>query len=130
LARGGRREGAGRKRGSRLKNPPRTRSAITAMEAAAAGLTPVDYLLAIMRNETLDMPVRLEAAKAVAPFVHPRLSSVEARVATVHTMAGPVLDLRAAEILSSLDQLALSAIEDDDDELEAVPLLNGSSDGS
>jgi hypothetical protein len=100
------------------------------MEAAAAGLTPVDYLLAIMRNETLDMPVRLEAAKAVAPFVHPRLSSVEARVATVHTMAGPVLDLRAAEILSSLDQLALSAIEDDDDELEAVPLLNGSSDGS
>jgi hypothetical protein len=100
------------------------------MEAAAAGLTPVDYLLGLMRNETLEMPVRLEAAKAVAPYVHPRLASLEARVETVHSMAGPALDLRAVEILSNLDQLALPANEDEDEELDAVPALIGPGDGT
>jgi hypothetical protein len=83
-----------------------------------------------MRNETLELPVRLEAAKAVAPYVHPRLASLEARVESVHSLSGPVLDLRAVEILSGLDQLALPAIEDEDEELDAVPLLSGASNGS
>jgi hypothetical protein len=101
------------------------------MAAAAAGLTPVDYLLGIMRNEALELPVRLEAAKAVAPYVHPRLASLEARVETVHSMSGPTLDRRAIEILSALDQLALPAIGDEEDqELDAVPLLSGPSNGS
>ena len=132
MAHGGARPGAGRKRGSRTKNPKPhpTRAKILAMEAAAAGLTPVDYLLGIMRNEKLELPVRLEAAKAVAPYVHPRLASLEARVESVHTMSGPVLDLRAVEILSSLDQLVVPAIEDEDEELDAVPLLSGPSNGS
>jgi hypothetical protein len=118
---GGRREGAGRKRGSRLKNPPRTRSAITAMEAAAAGLTPVDYLLGIMRNETLDMPVRLDAAKAVAPYVHPRLASIEARVETMHTMPDELLTLRLESGLDRLDRLPLIEVVDDDASAEEEP---------
>jgi hypothetical protein len=47
------------------------------MEAGAAGLTPVDYLLGIMRNDELDLAVRLDAAKAVAPYVHPRLAVID-----------------------------------------------------
>jgi hypothetical protein len=50
------------------------------MEAGAAGLSPVDYLLAIMRDEQLDLPTRLDAAKAVAPYTNPRLASIDATV--------------------------------------------------
>jgi hypothetical protein len=50
------------------------------MEAGAAGLTPVDYLLGIMRNDELDLPIRLDAAKAVAPYVHPRLAVIDSTV--------------------------------------------------
>jgi hypothetical protein len=59
------------------------------------------------------------------------LTSIEARVESVHTMSGPVLDLRAVEILSSLDELALpAAVEDEDDEAGVLPALTGPGDGT
>lgn len=70
--RGGKRPGAGRKKGAVTK---RTQE-ITAA-ALAEGLTPLDYLLKVMRNEKEDEARRLDAAKAAAPYVHPRLAAVE-----------------------------------------------------
>ncbi len=43
---------------------------------AAEGLTPLQYLLQEMRDETNDKAVRLEAAKSAAPYVHARLTAV------------------------------------------------------
>lgn len=45
-------------------------------EVAASGLTPKDYLLAVMRDVDKEEAVRMDAAKAVAPFVHPKLAAV------------------------------------------------------
>ena len=69
----------GRKKGSVDK---RKREA----EIAASGLTPLDYMLGIVRAETppgLDASVaiaretlRFEASKAAAPYCHPRLQAV------------------------------------------------------
>ena len=42
---------------------------------AAQGITPLDYMLGIVRNEEEDKTVRLDAAKAAAPYVHPRLQT-------------------------------------------------------
>jgi hypothetical protein len=42
---------------------------------AAQGITPLDYMLAIVRNEREDKTVRLDAAKAAAPYVHARLQT-------------------------------------------------------
>lgn len=42
----------------------------------ASGPTPLDYLILVMRDENLDLAKRLDAAKAAAPYVHPRLASV------------------------------------------------------
>jgi hypothetical protein len=44
---------------------------------AASGLTPLAYMLAIMRDEAQPVAVRLDMAKAAAPYVHPRLAAVE-----------------------------------------------------
>src|SRR6186713_2006340 len=43
---------------------------------AAQGITPLDYMMAVVRNETEDKTVRLDAAKAAAPYVHARLQAV------------------------------------------------------
>lgn len=72
MARGGKREGAGRKPGSATK---RTRE--IADDAAAEGVTPLEYLLSVLRDERMTLESRFEAAKAAAPYVHPRLSAVD-----------------------------------------------------
>lgn len=75
MARGGARAGAGRKAGSLTK---KTRE--TAEKAAQAGLTPLDYLLSVLRDEKNEMGVRIDVAKAAAPYIHARLSAVDAKL--------------------------------------------------
>ena len=72
MARGGKREGAGRPSGAVTK---RTREA--AEKAAEEGLTPLDYMLTILRDETADDKDRMWAAEKAAPYVHAKLASVE-----------------------------------------------------
>lgn len=82
IARGGRRPGAGRKAGSATK---KTRE--IADKALEEGISPLEFMLKIMRDEpptTEDERVgaalqqmRFEAAKAAAPYMHPRLAAVE-----------------------------------------------------
>lgn len=70
--RGGKREGAGRKPGVRNK---RTSEQIAAIEAS--GMTPLEYMLQVMRNPQESASARLNAAGMAAPYVHAKLSSVE-----------------------------------------------------
>lgn len=79
---GGRRAGAGRKKGSANK---RTRE--IADRAAQDGITPLEYMLQVLRTEPREdldpkeymmaAAMRFEAAKAAAPYMHARLASVE-----------------------------------------------------
>jgi hypothetical protein len=102
--RGGRRANAGRKRGAATK---KTREIANA--AAAEGITPLEFMLNVMRSEPPPglegnallgaMALRFEAAKAAAPYIHPRLASVE--------MAGPNQGpIPVAQTTVTPDQLA------------------------
>src|SRR5262249_7670110 len=51
-------------------------------EITAGKLMPVDYLLQVMRDENEDPALRLDAARSVAPYLHPRLQVIDARVKT------------------------------------------------
>lgn len=75
--RGGKRPGAGRKRGSGGGGKATTKTREIANKAAAEGLTPLEYLLAVLRNPKAEPHARLDAAKAAAPYVHPRLAPIE-----------------------------------------------------
>ena len=66
----------GERRGGRKKGTPNKASAARAASVAATGDTPLDLLLAIMRSPDVDLHIRLDAAKAAAPFVHQRLATV------------------------------------------------------
>lgn len=69
---GGARPGAGRKAGGTNK-----RTAELVNTAKASGIMPLDYLLGIMRNVKQEENIRLDAAKAAAPYLHAKLSSIE-----------------------------------------------------
>jgi hypothetical protein len=62
----------GRPRGSRNK---RTRALIEAVQAT--GESPLDYMLRVMRDPRVPAKRRDEMAKAAAPYVHAKLSSIE-----------------------------------------------------
>lgn len=72
MPRGGPRPGAGRKRGSVSK-----KTTEVAQRAAETGVTPLEYLLKVMRDSKKPLGLRMDAAKSAAPYMHPRLSSVE-----------------------------------------------------
>jgi hypothetical protein len=62
----------GRPKGSRNK---RTRALLEAAEAG--GETPLEYMLRVMRDRSADAKRRDAMAMAAAPYLHPKLSSVE-----------------------------------------------------
>lgn len=72
MSHGGPRKGSGRKAGSPNKATQKQRD-----EIAASGLTPLAYLLSVLRNEGETEERRMDAAKSAAPYVHPRLASVD-----------------------------------------------------
>jgi hypothetical protein len=96
MPRGGRRVGAGRKPGSKL-----TKSQLIAAEAREAGISPLEVLLTAMRelwrraHATGQMDATLAAqacaiAKDCAPYVHPRLASIEHAGSGTTPPSGPV----------------------------------------
>ncbi|CAB4137474.1 hypothetical protein UFOVP317_39 [uncultured Caudovirales phage] len=70
MAQGGKREGSGRPKGSRNK---KTIAQTEAIEKA--GITPLEYILAVLRDETQEQSVRLDAAHKAAPYVHAKLAT-------------------------------------------------------
>ena len=76
MARGGKRPGAGRPKGSKNK---RTTNRVPRELAQLHRLTteelPLDILIAAARDKTQPLELRLAAAKAAAPYFHARVSS-------------------------------------------------------
>jgi hypothetical protein len=62
--------------GGSRKGKPNKATAAQARAVAESGQTPLDYLLDVMRNGE-DPAMRLDAAKAAAPYVHPKLQPVD-----------------------------------------------------
>lgn len=72
MAKGGYRPGAGRPKGAKTKH--NKAETVTDINAAAASenLTPLEYMLEIMRNPKEDADRRARMAIAAAPFCHAR----------------------------------------------------------
>ena len=78
---GGKRLGAGRPLGAINK---KTRQMQEVVETT--GITPLDYLLCILRDEDQEQVARVHAAIAAAPYVHAKLAS-----STVETDGKPTM---------------------------------------
>lgn len=71
---GGKRANAGRKGGGQNQ-----KSSKIAKAAAAKGLTPVEFMLNMLRDDDATIEDRKWAAQHAAPYVHPRLAAIEQR---------------------------------------------------
>jgi hypothetical protein len=93
--------------------------------------TPLDFLLRVMCQEDLSLEMRFEAAKAAAPFVHPKLQSVSVQSEEDNKLtivlrdfgsASPAIqagDVVTAQLGPSLaDRVAVAVAGEDDDDTE------------
>jgi hypothetical protein len=74
----------GRKKGVKNKLTAERERAI-----AASGLTPLEFLLSVVRDTKAKKVVRIDAARAVAPYVHPKLAAI-----TITTPPGQPIETR------------------------------------
>lgn len=65
--------------GGSRKGRPNRKTAERRQAIEDGGLMPLDLMLQTLRDETKDLATRLDAAKSAAQYVHPRLSTVEAK---------------------------------------------------
>jgi len=72
MPRGGARPNSGRPKGVRNA---KTLDQVKAV--VESGITPLEYLMSIYRNPDADEARRIDAAKAAAPYVHPKLANVD-----------------------------------------------------
>jgi hypothetical protein len=92
----------GRKTGGRTKGPPNKATAAKAVAIEASGLTPLAYLLSLVRDETLERAERISAAKAAAPYVHPRMAPAERRPSEqVRPLAERIAELDRADAIEA-----------------------------
>lgn len=69
----------GRKTGGRQKGAPNRATAEARAAAEATGILPLAYMLSIMRDTSIDPKRRDAMATAAAPYLHPKMSPVEAK---------------------------------------------------
>ena len=67
----------GERRGGRQKGTPNKRTTEMLAEIEAGGETPLAFMLRVMRDESVPMAVRMEAATRAAPYCHAKLANVE-----------------------------------------------------
>jgi hypothetical protein len=68
----------GRKTGGRQKGARNRATAEARAAAEATGILPLDYMLSVMRDASADPKRRDAMAMAAAPYLHPKVSPVEA----------------------------------------------------
>lgn len=83
--RGGARPGAGRPRGAETR-----RTRLLAEAAKAEGISPLEYMLKIMRDESKPEAVRFDAARAAASYCHPKLQSLAVSGVTAPPAPSPI----------------------------------------
>jgi len=69
----------GKKTGGRQKGTPNKATAARFVEIVGSGLTPLEYMLAVVRDTSVEYRRRDAMAQASAPYIHPRLASTEVK---------------------------------------------------
>ena len=67
----------GERRGGRAKGTLNKRTLEQVRAIEESGLTPLEYLMSVVRDTNADQAVRIDAAGKAAPYVHPRLATTE-----------------------------------------------------
>jgi hypothetical protein len=95
------------KSGGRKKGTPNKRTTEFAKSLAASGRDPVEFMLTVMTDEGQPLDMRMDAAKAAAPYVRARMMALQKIALTDPDGIAPydpgaVTDERRIELLMAL----------------------------
>jgi hypothetical protein len=79
----------GRKTGGRQKGTRNRATEEARVAAAAMGVLQLDYMLTVMRDPAADQKRRDAMAMAAAPYLHPKLSAIEAKLSPAAVEPSP-----------------------------------------
>jgi len=96
------------KTGGRQKGVANKRTREIADAAVREGLTPLEYMLAVLRDESVEPDRRDRMAAAAAPYIHPRLSSTQIDA----TDKRDITELTRDELVAIIANGARAAAED------------------
>jgi hypothetical protein len=65
------------KTGGRKKGVRNKRTRVLVAEVEASGVTPLEFMLSVMRSPRVKMATRFDAARQAAPYVHAKLAAIE-----------------------------------------------------
>lgn len=86
---GGAKPGAGRKKGSKALHTAQDIADL--LKHRDSGIMPREFLLGIMRDERYPIELRVDCARAAAPYCHSRFAQIEAKIeAEVTTKQDPL----------------------------------------
>ena len=91
----------GERRGGRKAGTKNVASSEREKAIEASGLTPLAYMLSTLRDVGQPVNVRLDAAKAAAQYVHPRLSAVEVKAEIINETHDDAREVRNALLLGA-----------------------------
>ena len=79
----------GRKTGGRQKGARNRATEEARAVAAATGILPLNYMLSVMRDPAVDHKRRDAMAMAAAPYLHPRLTAIDAKLSPAVAQPSP-----------------------------------------
>jgi hypothetical protein len=99
MPRGGARPGAGRKRGGQAIETTKLRTVARAKlaEYLTTGKDPLEVLIGLAFNDELDVSLRIQAATAAVPYLHPKLSHQNIESRSLHAT------VNSADLLAKLE---------------------------
>jgi hypothetical protein len=102
------RKTGGRQRGSKNKRTLAAAAATT--DVILTGLTPLEFMLETMRNPKLEHTVRMDAAKAAAPYIHSKLVATDNASRNQDPYAGKSVQELNALFLEALAERGLMLV--------------------
>ena len=84
----------GRKTGGRKKGAPNKRKASRELVMAKARITPLEYMLGVLKDDTADPQDRRWAANAAAPYCHAKLAAVAVELDVSSDLAALIAERR------------------------------------
>lgn len=104
---GGARDGSGRPKGR--PSLRRAAQAVVEVEEAFPGWSPVLHLAAVANDETLPPEIRMEAAKAAAPYLHSRPKPVEMEPDALVDLERRLISAKIEAAAKTLDNTSLAS---------------------
>lgn len=110
-------KGGERKKAGRPKGAVSKKARIQEMQVVNSGMTPLEFLVSVYRNEDLPMNERIDAAKAAAPYVHKRMPvQLEAKIdVTADDLVRRIQEGKERARVIDVDPVVIEALEQQED---------------